>query len=99
MGKEAELIKAAKKGDLKFLERYLGQQNKRTSVIGRLVFTVSVCDLVSLCHLICHHWTVLFKMLSTCQTVRGISYPINCSDQEGPQELLHMFSICLAKCI
>ncbi len=35
MGKEAELIKAAKKGDLKFLERYLGQQNKRTSVIGR----------------------------------------------------------------
>ncbi len=37
MGKENELIKAAKRGDLKFLERYLGQQNKRTSVMGRLV--------------------------------------------------------------
>ena len=37
MGKEAELIKAAKKGDLRTLERYLGQNIKRVSVMGRLV--------------------------------------------------------------
>lgn len=35
MGKEAELIKAAKTGDIRTLEKHLSHITKRTSVIGR----------------------------------------------------------------
>ena len=35
MGKEAELIKAAKTGDIRTLERHFSHLNKRSSMIGR----------------------------------------------------------------
>ena len=42
MGKEQELFRAAKTGDLRTLERLLGQQSKRASVMGRLV--INTCS-------------------------------------------------------
>ena len=42
MGREQELFRAAKTGDLRTLERLLGQQSKRASVMGRLV--INTCS-------------------------------------------------------
>ena len=41
MGKEAELIKAAKTGDIRTLEKHLSHITKRSSVIGR--YGIKLC--------------------------------------------------------
>ena len=52
MGKEQELFRAAKTGDLRTLERLLGQQSRRGSVMGRYTWCNScyhiMCVIISL---------------------------------------------------
>lgn len=100
MGKEAELIKAAKKGDLRTLERYLGQNIKRVSVMGSIRKTLHPNIQDELGYTLLHHATlnghrevVSFLLQNGASTTipdSSGSYPLHLASWKGDIEIVRL---------